>query len=429
MATPNAQPEPTKDASPAPAPLWAVLCLTFLGSLGTGAITNGFSFIASEGLGYGRRLNLLMALVLGVSYIGGALVSGPLVARLSKRPSGASPRGLLAILLVCIALVCQLPALANALAPRLTETALWTLIAVFSPMTGVLWPVVEGYLSGGRREKALRAAIGRFNIVWSGALVISFWAMAPLLASRPFLILSILGWAQLLMCALLFWFPPHPPRHLDANHQSAPPLYTRLLTIFRVLLIASYIVLSALSPLLPIVEAKLGVAVHWQTPIASAWLTSRVLVFALLERWHAWHGRWSTPWIGMGLMLLGFALCMLSPMAGASGVGLLIAGLALTGGGVAVTYYGALYYAMSVGNAQVDAGGKHEAMIGMGYTLGPLCGIAGIGLARPGDDDAFRVWVIILISAAVVVSTVLGWTMLRRQRKSPVTPFDAPSPH
>lgn len=426
MATLN--PQPTH--KPTPTPLWAVLTLTFFGSLGTGAITNGFSFIATEGLGYSRTMNLLMALVLGVSYIGGALASGPIVSHLSRRSTRISPRGLLVIVLTLIALVCQLPLLAQRLAPDLLEPALWTLIVVFSPMTGVLWPIVEAYLSGGRREKALRSALGQFNIVWAGALVLSFWGMAPLLAGHPFVILSILGGFQLLMLVALRWFTPYPPRHLDLDHAPPPEVYRRLLIIFRVLLIASYIVLSALSPLLPIVENKLGVSVHWLTPLASVWLTSRVLMFLLFERWNGWHGRWWTPWTGMTLMLVGFALCMGSPMLPSSGITVLISGLCLTGMGIAITYYGALYYAMAVGNAEVDAGGKHEAMIGMGYTLGPLCGLAGVGLS--GDsDDAFRFWVIILISASVVISTLVGWILLARARTrrpnalpfEPLTPF------
>jgi hypothetical protein len=449
MATPGTQHDAHTNARVAPTALWAVLALTFLGSMGTGAVTNGFSFIATEGLGYARKMNLLMALVLGASYIAGALASGPIVAKLT-RPAlpdqrlRLTPRGLLAIIIIVIGCVCFLPLLAQRLAPDLLEPALWTLILIFSPMTGILWPIVEGYLSGGRRGKGLRSAIGRFNIVWAGALVLAFWGMAPLLEDHPFVILALLGSAHFLMCGLLVFFPKYPPRHLDHNHEPVPEDYARLLIFFRVLLIASYIVLSALSPLLPIVEDKLGVPVQWKTPIASAWLTARVLMFLLFERWHGWHGRWSTPWVGLSLMLVGFALCMGSPMfAGlgfGTGVGVLITGLSITGCGIAITYYGALYYAMAVGNAEVDAGGKHEAMIGVGYTLGPLCAIAGLGLSSAGSetgvpsDDAFRIWVIVLISAAVLLTTCVGWALLAQQRRRLRSgmlrpPFDTPSPH
>ncbi len=401
--------------SPVPTPLLAVLALTFLGSLGTGAVTNGFSFIASEGLGYGRKMNLLLALVLGGTYVVGALIAGRLVAKLTIAKGWLSSRGLLAIALVIIAIACQLPMLAQQAAPDLMEPALWAFIIIFSPATGIFWPIVEGYLSGGRSGKALRSAIGQFNITWSVALVMAFWLMAPLLGHQPFLILSLLGAFQLLMCTLLYWFPSHPPKHLPEHTQPTPDVYVPLLTIFRVLLIASYIVLSALSPLLPIVEDKLGVNVHWKTPLASAWLTSRVFLFIFFERWHGWHGKWWTPWTGMGLMLIGFSACMMSPIAGGFGLATLLFGLFIMGVGIAITYYGALYYAMAVGNAQVDAGGKHEAVIGLGYTLGPLCGLVGLGLSG-GDPDLFRFWVIALVAGAVMTSALLGWGLIHRNR-------------
>jgi MFS family permease len=400
---------------PSPTPLVAVLVLTFLGSMGTGAVTNGFSFIASEGLGYGRKMNLLLALVLGGTYIVGALLAGRLVARISIARGWLSPRGLLGIALVIIAVACQLPMLAQVVAPDLMEPALWAFIIIFSPATGIFWPIVEGYLSGGRSGKVLRSAIGRFNIVWSIALVISFWLMAPLLGKNPFLIFSLLGVLQLLMCTLLYWFPAHPPKHLPEHHEPPPAVYVPLLTVFRVLLIASYIVLSALSPLLPIVEDKLGVDVHWKTPLASAWLTSRVLLFIFFERWHGWHGRWWTPWTGMGLMVVGFSACMMSPMAGDLGLATLLFGLIIMGMGIAMTYYGALYYAMAVGNAEVEAGGKHEAVIGLGYTLGPMLGLGGLGISG-GEPEPFRLWVIALVTGAVIVSALLGWALIRRDR-------------
>jgi len=401
--------------STTPTPLGAVLALTFIGSLGTGAVTNGFSFIASEGLGYGRKMNLLLALILGGTYIVGALLAGRLVARLTLTGTRLSPRGLLAIVLVVISLACQLPLAAKALMPAHIEAALWLLIIIFSPATGIIWPMVEGYLSGGRSGKDLRSAIGRFNIVWSIALVVSFWLMAPLLKNHPFLILSVLGGLQLVMLGLLCWFPRCPPRHQQEHLEEPPAVYRPLLTAFRFQLVSSYLVLAALSPLLPIVEDKLGVDVHWKTPIASAWLISRVLLFIVFERWHGWHGRWWTPWTGMALMLVGFSACMLSPMAGELGLATLMGGLILMGIGIAMTYYGALYYAMAVGNAEVDAGGKHEAVIGLGYTLGPLLGLVGFGLSG-GDPDAFRIWVVLLVGSAVVISTLWGWRLIRKNR-------------
>tara|TARA_R110002072_G_scaffold42064_22_gene119301 strand:+ start:213600 stop:214901 length:1302 start_codon:yes stop_codon:yes gene_type:complete len=417
-----------------------VLVLSFLGSLGTGAITNGFSFIASEALGYGRAMNLMLALALGGSYVLGALLVGWLMGRqvgglvgqrLTRhgRLGWLSPKRLLAIVLVVIAIACQLPIVAQYWFPQYRQAALWAFMLIFSPATGVFWPIVEAYLSGGRSGKGLRSAIGRFNITWSIALVVAFWAMAPLLAHDPFLIIAVLGVLQLGMCGVLRWFPDqpptHPPAHVPEHHEPHPAIYVPLLTLFRALLIGSYIVLAALAPLLPIVEDRLGVAVHWLTPLASAWLSARVVLFLVFERWHGWHGRWWTPWTGMGLLLVGFSACMVSPMVADTfestrvGLGALMGGLIVMGVGMAMTYYGALYYAMAIGGSggggehasQIRASAKHEAVIGLGYTIGPMCGLVALWIA--GEDhaqslDAFRGWVIVLVSLSVVVCTGVG---------------------
>jgi MFS family permease len=86
---------------------------------------------------------------------------------------------------------------------------------------------------------------------------------------------------------------------------------------------------------------------------------------------------------------------------------MLISGLAVMGFGIAMTYCGALYYALAVQSAEIDAGGKHEALIGLGYTLGPACGLLGLALA--GDDpEHFRLWVIGITSLVVLGAGVLA---------------------
>ena len=61
-------------------------------------------------------------------------------------------------------------------------------------------------------------------------------------------------------------------------------------------------------------------------------------------------------------------------------LGVVLAGEVLFGLAAGMTYYAALYYAMVVKNASVDAGGVHEGLIGAGFALGPAAGLAGIAL-------------------------------------------------
>ena len=62
---------------------------------------------------------------------------------------------------------------------------------------------------------------------------------------------------------------------------------------------------------------------------------------------------------------------------GAGAVGaVLVVGLAVYGLGKALVYMAALHYGLAVGKSEVQAGGKHEALIGCGYAVGPACGLA-----------------------------------------------------
>ncbi|MEQ9206519.1 MAG: hypothetical protein RLN78_04050 [Phycisphaerales bacterium] len=397
--------------------LWRVLLITFMGSMGTAVVTNGIAFIADQGLGYSGTQNLVLGLVIGATYIPFALFSGPMLRKLVRRNPGITTRRVLLGIMLLLSVVAQGPLLADrfggANAPQLTEAALWLMGLVFMGATGVQWPIVEAYLSGGRRSVDLRKAIGKFNIVWSSAIVLVYWMMAPLLERQPFLIVSLLGGLHIVIALFVSQLPDDPAKHvieshLDEAHEPHPAVYVPLLRVFRMMLIASYVILSVMIPLMPSIESKLGLAELWWTPIASTWLTVRVIFFVVFERWHGWHGRWWTPWFGMGSMMLGFALAMVSPNIGTieagsvnvMGVVLLVAGLSLAGVGIAATYYGALYYAMAVGNADVDAGGKHEAFIGVGYTVGPLCGLFG-GMVWAGGAGVIAV-------TSVVVLTMVG---------------------
>src|SRR5438105_1963166 len=64
-------------------------------------------------------------------------------------------------------------------APARPHWPMWGLVVVYRPGRGILWPVGERYLSGGRSGAGLRRALGRWNITWSSALVVALWAMGP----------------------------------------------------------------------------------------------------------------------------------------------------------------------------------------------------------------------------------------------------------
>lgn len=377
----------------APTPIPGVLAFTFVNSFATGATFNGVFFITERFYGMREAANLALGLALGVTYTAGAMASGPLLAALSRRHPGLSARGVVAGLMVAAGLLCFLPLGVYALAGRETGSwPIWLFVALYSPLTGALWPIVESYLSGGRSGARLRSAMGLFNITWSSALVVTLWAMAPMLERAPLWVMAAQGLSHAASIAALAWFERAPARHLEESRGAVPDAYHRLLWAHRILLTTGYLVMYALSPLLPALIAQLRLDSFWGAPAASTWLAARVGMFALMGRWHGWHGRWWVPAVAVTAMLAGFAGAVLAPqlLEGGAAIALMLAGLAAFGAGIAAIYAGALYYVMEVGSAEVEAGGSHEALIGLGYTLGPLCGLAGFGAGAAGLIDPGR---------------------------------------
>ena len=117
-------------------------------------------------------------------------------------------------------------------------------------------------------------------------------------------------------------------------------------------------------------------------------------------------------WCGL---LGSFALWLLAPRAGECGMGVMLMGLAGFGASQALIYLGALYYAMEVGAAAVDAGGMHEALIGLGYTIGPVCGFA-VGLIIAPTAPHFEG--VLLVSVFLIVLVVCGLTGRQILRRS-----------
>ncbi len=362
-----------RDETPAHrgSPLWAVGAITWLGSLSTGAAINGIYFVTERQFGYGEAANLGLAVVVGVAYVAAALTAGRVFGRLAGR---LSHRGAVALLLAGMGAMCFVPVLWR------DPASVWIFCVVNSILSGWFWPLVESYVSGGRRGTALRRATGVFNISWASAVAVSFWLMQPLLAHDPLSVLAALGGVLL---ATLFFIPfigAHASEHGASGHEhseSELELFRRLLNMCRCLLVMSYLLMSIVTPLLPSLVEAAGVREGVRTIFASTWMISRVVVFAMMQGTHRWHGVRSAPVIFGVLMVVGFAGCI----AAGSPLSLAVA-LALFGGGLGAVYAAAIYYALEVGSAEVDAGGRHEALIGLGYAGGPMVGLAAVAGAE-----------------------------------------------
>jgi hypothetical protein len=368
----NDAPETRSRAASAPAeprvPAWALAAITWINSLGSGLLWSGVPFVTEGRYGFTERQNLVLALVESVIYVGVALGAGPLLRRLARR--GGSARAWLAGVFVL--------QMAGSL---LVLLGMWGVVAAACTLSAVgasAWPVLESYLSSGRHGHDMRRAIGWFNITWMSATGAALLLMGPILAAghaeHTLLVLVPVSLASLV---LLRWFPRQPaPHSTEEGARHVPPSYRGLRTAMRFILPVSYVFIAVIGPILPFRLSELELDMGARTPLASLWMFARMATVVALAFLPFWHGRWSAIGMGVALLAGGFAAMVL-----ATNAATMAAGLVAFGAGHGVLYYAGLYYAMAVGGAEVDAGGVFEALIGVGYVIGPLAGLAAGGSA------------------------------------------------
>jgi hypothetical protein len=387
-------------------PLAAILTVTFLGSVSGGAFWSGLFFVTAEHYRFSPERNLVLAIVMGGVYALCARFIGALLGAVAPRTGllgalgGWAAVGLLPVLF-----------------PR-SEPVLWLSAVLGTAGSASTWPIVESYLTAGRHGPAMRAAIGRFNTTWAPATAVPLLAM-PFIARIG--ITWTIGCSAIVNLAAIVvvvrHFPPRPGAHaVEEAHAALGPEYRLLLRSASLLLPLSYVISATLAPLLPHRLALVGAGIIAPTStsaVAALWMVARFVTLGTMWRTGGWHGRWETLAAGAVALVGGLALVLLSP----SLVGIVI-GLLLYGTGMGLTYYASLYYAMAVGHAAVEAGGNFEALIGVGYCVGPLLGVAGHA-ASASHADAATVgftWLALAIAAPFVVRPYLAARRARRSR-------------
>jgi hypothetical protein len=141
-----------------------------------------------------------------------------------------------------------------------------------------------------------------------------------------------------------------------------------------------------------------------ETVVGSVWLTTRLFAFIILAFGSWWHTRprallWAA--IVMGVAFFGMTL---RPTGGASPTADLISMIAwqaVLGLAIGMIYSGSLYFGMVLSEGSTEHGGYHEALIGLGWILGP---VAGVGAQQLRPDS---VWMGIAAVGSVIGASVL----------------------
>ncbi len=340
--------------------------MTFLGSVSGGVFWSGIFFVTQRHYAFSEAKNLALALGLGAFYAVAALGAGRIYAL-----AGIPTRRLLAGSLLGWGAAALFPVVG----PR-GEWGLWLGALVGSAVSGLVWPAVESYLGGRRHGAELRRSIGSFNVTWTAGTALPLLVMPLLTRLHALAPLAACLLVNSLACVFLFGLPREPARaEPEVARAAVGREYPFLLRSAGILLPLSYLMSATLSPVLPHRLAALGPGPVPASVAAATWMVTRFFTLGAMARLSFWHGRWSALFAAAVMLAVGLGFVLL-----ASSFGVMVLGLALFGIGMALTYCTTIYYSLSVGHGAVDAGGGFEALVGLGYVLGPLVGLAGHAL-------------------------------------------------
>jgi predicted MFS family arabinose efflux permease len=381
---------------------YRLLAVTFTESLATILLQRGLYFYTTSVLGFNETENLWLAFVQGLAYAAGALLSHPATARLGERRTA----------LMALA---ALAALHGFLVLDSTTLAVTLTFPVIGLLQGIKWPIIESFASGGRGPRELLRLVGRYNVTWAlavpVALALSGWLIDRGERTALFALAALLNVFALFF--VLEW-PPQPGR-LEQDHPERPDQltltrYDSLVSSARWTMVGSYTLLFLLAPLMPSLLGRHGLEVGHSTLAAALLDVMRLGAFAVLGFNARWQGRsWPLAITGVALPL-GFFMVLIGP-----NLATVLAGEVLFGAAAGVAYYASLYYALLVKNASVDAGGAHEGLIGLGFALGPLAGLAGQALTFGGGGSGALLATISPIAALCLIGAFRPlWTLKAR---------------
>ncbi|MEI9949304.1 MAG: MFS transporter [Pseudomonadota bacterium] len=380
-----------------------ILITVFTTSFSGTLLQRGGYFYTHQVLGFSQAQNLCLALLVGVTYIIGATASHPLSARLGER------RTLLSVLLALVSLHLLLASVPGA-------ALLVVALALIAFLQGSMWPIFESYMSAGETPRNLGRILSRYNISWALSVPLSLALAGLIIASgspRLLFVVAALLFAGVALSCRAF---PREPAHLEANHAERPNAallgsYRGLLRASRLAMLLSYTLMYVLAPLMPEIMKGVGLDTASAARAASLLDVARLGCFLVLFAWNGWHGRKLPILAAIAALPVGFALVLLGPS-----IVPVVAGEVLFGAAAGFLYTAALYYAQVVQNASVDAGGAHEALIGLGYALGPGAGLIGTALAHgagPGSAGYMQGMSIATLPLVAVCSCAALWQLLR----------------
>lgn len=337
--------------------------IEFLNSFASVYYSNFLFFYLRNSFGFGDVANLLTAAAGGFVYIIAAWQGGKLAQRygyirilslgifvvfLAFSTGVAFPKPALQILVYCI----------------------WTIGICF------IWPSLEALVCC-RAGASLSSFIGIYNITWAAGAAAGYFTAGILIEKLGMLSLF---WLPMILTIVEFAIVPFAANRVKKEYSgqcNEAPLdvefYPNKTKQFqRMSWLANpfcYVAINTVIPLIPSLAEKLNLSLGMTGIAGSLWMFARLISFAFLRQWSGWH--YHFRWLAGSYLLL--IICFFGVLMSSS-LGWFLAAQAGFGLSIGFIYYSSLFYSMNVTENQGANAGLHEAMIGVGFFIGPTCG-------------------------------------------------------
>ncbi len=349
--------------------------------------------------------NLILALISGITYIIGAQLSHRLEKKISHKKA----------MLIFLLLQFLTPFLS---AFYHSFIQLNVLFSVFAFANGMTWPFAESYASAGLDRKTASSSIGIYNICWSTAIPLALFLSGWLIAkTETYFFFFVCGGVSLSFIPVLF-LPmniPHKKTINEFNNNNEENIdgIEKLVFSSRCSMFFSYCIIQLLNSLLPGKFYSLNISLGIAGIAAGLIDVSRIIGFIFMSRTHYWHGNKLSLILASPALAIGFFICMF-----ATKLSIIVVGEILIGLFAAISYYAALFYAMHMKKASVNAGAIHESIIGLGFVLGPIVGIISEKLILIPAFSIFRssTLTILLLGMSCIPASIFS---LLKKEKTP----------
>lgn len=306
--------------------------------------------------------------------------------------------------------------------------SVWTLTAImlgYNITSTVVWPAMESAITRSPGRMSLGTRIAGYNLSWGLSNFAAFFTRGPLEGWSWSTVFWVPAASSALAFLILFLAPKndqlakeHADDSADAAHELDDPVVRRKAELLlKLAWIGNALSYVAIYVLIPVLTKLANVAGYKEIAgagmITAIWGFTRFAGFIGTWKWKGWH--YKLGWLLAGQLALALSFCLLmithTPM-------LLISMQILFGLSTALIYSSSLYYAMHVSQGHGGHAGIHEALIGLGTTIGPAVGALS-GSGELGEDALFRIGIGV---TAVLVVGLLVMTIMGTRKQSITEP-------